>query len=204
MPIEPLTCGSGPKGIRTPDLLAASQALYQLSYGPRGGLVYGTGMDVSLASFVVLLHVATAFLFVGGLIGRGIVLNRARRSTDLDEINTLLPIADRFEKIVVPGSAAVLAFGLLAMWAQDRPLFTDGAYWLLVSLALYLSLLPLVPLIFLPRGRVFEAALTDARHRGSVTPELTTAFHDPWVTFARTYELVVVAIVMSLMVLKPF
>ena len=24
----------GPKGIRTPDLLAASQALYQLSYGP--------------------------------------------------------------------------------------------------------------------------------------------------------------------------
>jgi hypothetical protein len=26
--------GSGPKGIRTPDLLAASQALYQLSYGP--------------------------------------------------------------------------------------------------------------------------------------------------------------------------
>jgi hypothetical protein len=31
-----LTCGflSGPKGIRTPDLMAASHALYQLSYGP--------------------------------------------------------------------------------------------------------------------------------------------------------------------------
>ena len=28
---------SGPKGIRTPDLLAASQALYQLSYGPGDG-----------------------------------------------------------------------------------------------------------------------------------------------------------------------
>ena len=27
-------CICGPKGIRTPDLLAASQALYQLSYGP--------------------------------------------------------------------------------------------------------------------------------------------------------------------------
>ena len=26
--------GSGPKGIRTPDLMAASHALYQLSYGP--------------------------------------------------------------------------------------------------------------------------------------------------------------------------
>ena len=35
-----VTCGSGPKGIRTPDLLAASQALYQLSYGPAGCSVY--------------------------------------------------------------------------------------------------------------------------------------------------------------------
>jgi hypothetical protein len=39
-PSRPLTCGSGPKGIRTPDLLAASQALYQLSYGPAGWSVY--------------------------------------------------------------------------------------------------------------------------------------------------------------------
>jgi hypothetical protein len=33
--------GSGPKGIRTPDLLAASQTLYQLSYGPSFSLVSG-------------------------------------------------------------------------------------------------------------------------------------------------------------------
>jgi len=161
-------------------------------------------MDVSLASFVVFLHVATAFLFVGGLTGRWIVLGLARRSDDIAEIDTLLPAADRFEKIVIPGSAAVLVLGLLAMWAQDRPLFADGAYWLLVSLVLYLSLIALVPLIFLPRGRVFEAALADARDRGSVTPELTAAFHDPWVAFARTYEVVVVGIVVALMVLKPF
>ena len=38
-PKVPLTCGGGPKGIRTPDLLAASQTLYQLSYGPAGGSV---------------------------------------------------------------------------------------------------------------------------------------------------------------------
>ena len=114
-------------------------------------------MDVSLASFVVFLHVATAFLFVGGLTGRWIVLGLARRSDDIAEIDTLLPAADRFEKIVIPGSAAVLVLGLLAMWAQDRPLFADGAYWLLVSLVLYLSLIALVPLIFLPRGRVFES-----------------------------------------------
>jgi hypothetical protein len=171
--------------------------------GPEG-LVYGTRMDVSLATFVVFLHVVTAFLFVAGLIGRGIVLGRARRSTDLEELDILLPVADRFERIVIPSSGAILLFGLLAMWARDLPLFADGAYWLLVSLILYLSLIPLVPLIFLPRGRVFEAALADARARRSVTPELTVAFHDPWVAFARTYELVVVGIVVALMVLKPF
>jgi len=52
-------------------------------------------MDVSLAMFVVFLHVATAFVFVGGLIGRWIVLGRARRSDDLREIDALLPVADR-------------------------------------------------------------------------------------------------------------
>jgi hypothetical protein len=161
-------------------------------------------MDVSLATFLVFLHVATAFVFVGGLVGRWIVLDRVRRSSDIGEIDILLPVADRFEKIVIPASAAILVLGLLAMWAQDRPLFEDGAYWLLASLVLYLSIMPLVPLIFLPRGRVFEAALADARARGTVTPELTAAFHDPMVAFARTYEAVVVAIVIALMVLKPF
>src|SRR5207244_1243494 len=36
-PIGPLTCGGGPRGTRTPDLMAASHALYQLSYGPEVG-----------------------------------------------------------------------------------------------------------------------------------------------------------------------
>jgi hypothetical protein len=161
-------------------------------------------MDVSLATFVVFLHVAAAFVFVGGLIGRWIVLGRVRRSDDLGEIDTLLPLADRFEKIVIPASAAVLVLGLLAMWAQDRPLFADGGYWLLVSLVVYLSIMPLVPLIFLPRGRIFEAALTDARERGTVTPDLSAALRDPWVAFARMYEAVIVGVVVALMVLKPF
>ena len=161
-------------------------------------------MDVSLATLVVFLHVATAFVFVGGLIGRWVVLGRVRRSDDLREIDTLLPVADRFEKIVIPGSAAVLVLGLFAMWAQHRPLFADGGYWLLVSLVLYFSIMPLVPLVFLPRGRVFEAALADARQRGTVTPDLSAAFRDPRVAFARTYEAAIVGVVVALMVLKPF
>jgi hypothetical protein len=61
-----------------------------------------------------------------------------------------------------------------------------------VSLVLSLSIMPLIPLIFLPRGRVFEAALADARQRGTVTPDLSAAFRDPWVAYARTFEAVTV------------
>jgi uncharacterized membrane protein len=161
-------------------------------------------LDVSLASLLLFLHVASAFWFVAGLVGRAIVLARARRSTDLAELDHLLPIATRFERIVIPGSAAVLILGFLTMLAQERPLFTDGGYWLLTSVFLYLSTGVLVPTIFLPRGKLFEAALEEAHARGQVTPQLAAAFRDPAVTFARTYEAAAVAIVVALMVLKPF
>jgi hypothetical protein len=62
----------------------------------------------------------------------------------------------------------------------------------------------MVPLVFLPRGRVFDRALADARERGAVTPALTSALRDPVVAAARTLELVVVAVILALMVVKPF
>ena len=75
---------------------------------------------------------------------------------------------------------------------------------MVLSVILLLSPLPLVPLVFLPRGRVFEAALADARRQGVMTPELRAAFADPAVAFARRFEIATVAIVVVLMVTKPF
>jgi hypothetical protein len=90
------------------------------------------------------------------------------------------------------------------MLAQHRPLFADRQYWLPAALVLYLSTGILVPTIFLPRGKVFEAALHEARDRGEVTPRLSAAFRDPAVAFARRYEVAMVAVVIASMVLKPF
>jgi hypothetical protein len=50
----------------------------------------------------------------------------------------------------------------------------------------------------------FAAALADATERGIVTPELRAAFADRLVAAARTYEVVVIVVVVALMVLKPF
>ncbi|MGZ8583177.1 MAG: DUF2269 family protein [Actinomycetota bacterium] len=151
---------------------------------------------------VVLVHVLVAFAFVAGLVGRDITIAQARRSSALSSITALLAVANRFDTIVKIGSIAVLVFGLVAMVVGDLSLSDNG--WLIASLALYVALGLLVPIVFLPRGRVFEAALAHAKQRGEVTPELTAAFHDPAVALARNAELVIVAVIIGLMVLKPF
>jgi len=106
--------------------------------------------------------------------------------------------------MVQPGSFAVPLAGLAAAFAKGLPWTGSGNWWLLTSLVLFLSLAPMIPLIYLPRGRIFEAALVSARESGEVTPELRAAFGDSLVSFARIYELAVVGIVLALMVTKPF
>ena len=160
---------------------------------------------MSLAELLQFLHVVSAFTFVAGLIGRDIVLGRARRANDVGRIQDLVETAGPFERfMVIPGSILVLLFGILTWWAQELPLWGEGTRWVTVSLLAFLSTIPLVPLIFLPRGKVFEAALASALAAGRVTPELSAALRDPAVAAARWYEQIVIAFVILLMVTKPF
>jgi uncharacterized membrane protein len=160
---------------------------------------------MSLADVLRFLHVVSAFLYVSGLIGRDVVLGGARRSEDLERVRTLLDASGPFDRrMVVPGSIGVVILGILTWWAEKIPLWGQGTRWLPVSLIVFATTLPLVPIVFLPRGRVFEAALASAIEGGRVTPELTAAFREPLVTAARWYEFAVVAFVLLLMVTKPF
>jgi hypothetical protein len=160
---------------------------------------------MTVDSFVVLLHVAIAFWFVAGLLGRAVALAVASRAPDLSGIAATLGVARRFERVfVMPGSILVLVAGLIAMWVLGASLFEPGSRWLGVSLAVFLSIVPLVPLVFLPRGRRFDAALAEARERGAVTARLRAAFRDPAVMAAHVYEGLAVTCVLVLMVTKPF
>ncbi|MGZ4132390.1 MAG: DUF2269 family protein [Actinomycetota bacterium] len=152
-----------------------------------------------------LLHVLSGFWFVAGLVGRTATIGQARRESDVGRIEALMGAAGRFEKLmVIPGSAAVLVLGLVTMVAQGRSLLGEGERWLLTALVLYLAVMALVPTILLPRGKAFEVAFEEAKGAGEVTPALTAAFADPMVALARRAELVLVAVVIGLMVLKPF
>ena len=156
------------------------------------------------AGWMKLVHVGIAFALVSGLMGRWILLTRAARSDDVETAYSLSKAAGPFERMVQIAGSAILWAGLLTAWAQGYPWLGLTTGWMLLSTIILLTTLPFIPLVFIPRGRIFEAAMEAARERGVVTPELRAAWRDPAVAFARRYELAAVAIVIVLMVLKPF
>jgi hypothetical protein len=155
-----------------------------------------------------VIHALLGVLFIAGLVGRWITLGAAARASVMRDVRTLLDLSSRFERIVIVTSSLVLVFGVATAIAQGRPFLgpIQGAPvdWLFVSLVLYLSAIPLVPLVFLPRGRLFGAELDAATEKDEVTFGLRTAFADPVVRAAHIYELVVVGTVLVLMIWKPF
>ncbi len=164
---------------------------------------------MSIGLILKLLHVLSAIWFIGGLLGRNLVLGQARRASDVRIVETLIQVAGRFDNLmVIPGSEIVLVLGLLTAWVEGFPIlgFLQGAQsnWVLVSLVLYLTTIPLVIWIFVPRGKIFDGALKAALVQGRITPELEMAFSDRAVSAAHAYELVIIAIVVILMVTKPF
>jgi hypothetical protein len=110
--------------------------------------------------------------------------------------------------MVIPGSSAVVLAGIFTTFAQGWPLFGflqhGASNWVFVSLVLFLTIIPIIIFIFLPRGKVFQAALDRAAVEKAVTAELKAAFRDPVVRAAHYYELGVIVVIIWLMVVKPF
>ena len=137
----------------------------------------------TLPGLLAVLHALAGIGFIVGLFGRWMVLAAAERATTPSSMRLLARAAAPFETLVIAGSLVVFILGILTAWAEGLPLLGPfvgaGTNWLFVSLVLFLSVLPLVPLVFLPRGRVFEAALEEAEAAGVVTDRLRAAWSDP-------------------------
>jgi hypothetical protein len=157
-----------------------------------------------LALILKLGHVVLAFAMVTGLVGRWILLTRGARTDDVERAHLLSEAASPFERIVQVVSPIVVLFGLLTAWAQDYPWLGLTTGWMLLTVLLIIPILLLIPTVFIPRGRVFEAAMAEAREAGTVTPALRAAWADPAVALARRYELGAIVLIVGLMVLKPF
>ena len=158
---------------------------------------------------VRFLHVVSAMWFIGGILARQIVRAYAKRSDDIQRFATLHDAAGRIEStMVIPGNFAVIVFGVILGLIIDAPIlgFLQGAArnWLLVSNLLLVIGFLNVPLVFLPRGKKFKLALEEALANGQMTPELRAHLNDPTVRIMHVFELVSLAVVVYLMVFKPF
>ena len=155
------------------------------------------------ALLLKLSHIVLAMALVAGLTGRWLMLRRAAASDDVEDSARIAELAGPFERLVIVSSMLVLPAGLATAWAQGYPWLGLTTGWMMLTVLLIIPILVMVPTVFIPRGRVFEAAMADARAKGIVTPGLRRAFADPAVAFARRYEIAAIAIIVALMVLKP-
>ena len=154
-----------------------------------------------------LLHLISVLALVAGLIGRNVTFRMAQRSQDLSALAALLFASLAFERwLVIPGSMLVLLTGGIAAWMGNWHFISSDRQptWLLVASIVYLSLIPVIAVVLAPRRARREAALADAVTANRISSELTASLNDPAVKWARLYEGLVVAIVLVLMVLKPF
>jgi uncharacterized membrane protein len=161
-----------------------------------------------LLPILKLLHVLTAFWFVAGMIGRDLARTHATKASTIGSLCALIELAAFFDrKMVQPGSIFVLLFGLVLAFLQGWPLLGDfhrgNSNWPFVSLVLYLSILPFIP-VFIRNGKRFRQVLDAATAEGRVTEELRKAFHSRIVNIGHMYEYLVVATILVLMITKPF
>ena len=162
-----------------------------------------------LLKLMLFLHILSAIMLVGGIFARQIVRGYAKNLTSVDTIAELYKAAARIETVMIrPSTLFVVVFGAIYAAMIEAPIFgfLQGAdqNWLLVTNIMVL-LIPL-PIIFffIPRGKVFEPIIQEARAKGEVTPALSEQLHDPAMTRMHLAEMAGVVFVVYLMVFKPF
>jgi hypothetical protein len=161
-----------------------------------------------LATWIVLLHVLSVFVLVAGILGRALTLRQVARAADIHPLKAQVQVASIFEHMVRHGSLVVLVTGLAAAGARGWPILGilqhSPINWVLVALVTYLTIIPWIVFILLPRSKVFEVRLAAAEKAGTITPELRASLADPVIAWARRYEFAMILFLTYLMVAKPF
>src|SRR5262245_36045501 len=139
-----------------------------------------------------LLHVAAAIAFAGGLFARQTVRRCARSVDDVTWFANMSKAASHIENVMIkPGSLIILVLGIIQARLGGIPIFGflsgGDQNWLLVSMAFYVAVFLLVPLVFLPKGKAFRPILEAALAEGRITPELRRAMNDPAVVLAHRF-----------------
>jgi hypothetical protein len=134
---------------------------------------------------------------------------QGRKSTDVQTLAVYYLAAGRIESLmVIPGNLLVIIFGVILAIMVRAPIFgfLQGSEknWLLVTNILLIMGGLNVPLIFLPRGKIFDRLMDEALAEGKITHELKAHLNDKTVKAAHIFEIASLLIIVILMVFKPF
>jgi len=155
------------------------------------------------------LHIFSSIVFIGGILARQVIRSQGKKSGDINTLVAYFSAAGKIESLmVIPGNFATILFGVIFAVMIKAPIFgflqgADKNWLLLTNVLLVLGSLN-VPLVFLPRGKMYEKLLADAIQKGEVTLELKTHLDDKLVKAAHQFEILMLVVIVLLMVFKPF
>jgi hypothetical protein len=154
-----------------------------------------------------LLHVLSAMWLVAGMLGRAVALSSARRATDMAILKGIADVSGRLENLMIaPGIFAVLVTGIATAVVGGTSLLgpiDGGPLWVFVPLVIMLFVVVMTPMT-LSHDRRWGQALEDAARRGVVTDGLRPYLDARAMIRRYAPELISAAIIVALMVLKPF
>lgn len=158
---------------------------------------------------VRFVHILSSIIFVGGIFARQAVRMQGKKSTDIHTLAAYFSAAGKIESLmVIPGNMLVIIFGVILAIMVRAPIFGflqgSSQNWLLVTNILLILGGLNVPLIFMPRGKIFDWLMEEALAKDEVTPELKAHLNDRAVKTAHIFEIVFLIMIVILMVFKPF
>jgi uncharacterized membrane protein len=162
---------------------------------------------VSAYALLKLLHVLSAMWLVAGLLGRAVALSTARRSPEMRIIKAIADVSGRLENLMIaPGILAVLVTGIATAVVGGISLLgpiDDGPLWVFVPLLILVFAVATTPMT-LSHDRRWGQALEDAAQRGAVTDTLRPYLDGRAMIRRYAPDISAVALIVVLMVLKPF
>ncbi len=161
---------------------------------------------MNLYGLVKVLHTLAVTAFISGVVGRALIRTRLLRLDDIHIVRELVDLEGHFDQwLVVHGSTATLLTGPLLTWPGHWPPVNAGLpTWTLVSTVLFLATISLVIWVYIPRGRVFNRVFQDALAQKRVTVELGAVLSGQVIRASYFYEYIMLPVVLTLMVIKPF
>ena len=147
-----------------------------------------------------MLHVAAAFLFVGGSVAAAILNVLALRAERPSETAVLLRLVRRTLPVIMLGVLGTLVFGI---WLWHRLGFSIGAGWIWASLALWVVANALGGIGGRHQERSRELAERLAAEGDAPSDELRALLRDPTGTAISYAAGLATLAILALMIWKP-